>query len=66
MGRVDGPDEGTPLLLPHLDRLNVANQVAYGDPVTASYVLTVGTYACAYTGILLLLAVFMFSRRELA
>ena len=53
-------------MLPHLDRLNVANQVAYGDPVTASYVLTVGIYAFAYTGILLLLAVFMFSRRELA
>jgi ABC-type transport system involved in multi-copper enzyme maturation permease subunit len=53
-------------MLPHLDRLNVANQVAYGDPVTPTYVMTVGVYAFAYTGILLLLAVFMFSRRELA
>jgi ABC-type transport system involved in multi-copper enzyme maturation permease subunit len=53
-------------MLPHLDRLNVANQVAYGDPVSATHVMTVGVYACAYTGILLLLAIFMFSRRELA
>jgi hypothetical protein len=29
-------------------------------------VVTVGAYAFAYTGIVLLLAVFMFSRRELA
>ena len=53
-------------MLPHLDRLNVANQVAYGDPVSAAYVMAVGVYAFAYTGILLLLAIFMFSRRELA
>lgn len=70
-----GPDQ--PLLLrgiartlywtlPHLDRLNVANQVAYGDPVTSTYVATVGVYAFAYTGVVLLLSVFMFSRRELA
>ena len=53
-------------MLPHLDRLNVANQVAYGDPIAPAYVMTVGVYAVAYTGILLLLAIFMFSRRELA
>jgi ABC-type transport system involved in multi-copper enzyme maturation permease subunit len=53
-------------MLPHLDRLNVANQVAYGDRVAPAYLLTVGIYAFAYTGILLLLAIFMFSRRELA
>jgi len=52
--------------LPHLDRLNVANHVSYGDPVAPTYVMTVGVYAFAYTGILLLLAIFMFSRRELA
>jgi ABC-type transport system involved in multi-copper enzyme maturation permease subunit len=53
-------------ILPHLDRLNVANQVAYGDAVAPAYVMTVGAYAFAYSGILLLLAIFMFSRRELA
>jgi Cu-processing system permease protein len=53
-------------ILPHLDRLNVANQVAYGDAVAPAYVMTVGVYAFAYSGILLLLAIFMFSRRELA
>lgn len=53
-------------VLPHLDQLNVANQVAYGDAVAPAYVMTVGLYAFAYSGILLLLAIFMFSRRELA
>ncbi len=53
-------------VLPHLDRLNVANQVAYGDAVAPAYVMTVGIYAFAYSGILLVLAIFMFSRRELA
>jgi ABC-type transport system involved in multi-copper enzyme maturation permease subunit len=53
-------------VLPHLDRLNVANQVAYGDPLGAAYVVTVAVYAFAYTGILLLLAILTFSRRELA
>jgi ABC-type transport system involved in multi-copper enzyme maturation permease subunit len=52
-------------VLPHLDRLNVANQVAYGDTVAPRFVMTVGVYAFAYSGILLLLAIFMFSRREL-
>ena len=61
-----GVARGLYWVLPHLDRLNVANQVAYGDPIAASYVLTVAVYAFAYTGILLLLAIFMFSRRELA
>ena len=60
-----GVARGLYWVLPHLDRLNVANQVAYGDPVAASYVLTVAVYAFAYTGILLLFAIFMFSRREL-
>ena len=53
-------------LLPHLDRLNVANQVAYGDAISPTYLATVGVYAVAYTGILLLLAIFSFGRRELA
>ena len=53
-------------VLPHLDQLNVANQVAYGDGVAPAYVMTVGLYAFAYSGIVLLLAIFMFARRELA
>ena len=61
-----GVAKGLFWVLPHLDRLNVANQVAYGDGVAPGYVLTVGVYAFAYSGILLLLAIFMFSRRELA
>ena len=60
-----GLAKGLYWILPHLDRLNVANQVAYGDAVAPAYVLTVGAYSVAYSGILLLLAIFMFSRREL-
>jgi len=61
-----GLAKGLYWVLPHLDRLNVANQVAYGDTVAPRYVLMVGLYAAAYSGILLLFAIFMFSRRELA
>ena len=61
-----GLAKGLYWVLPHLDRLNVANQVAYGDAVAPGYVMMVGLYAAAYSGILLLLAIFMFSRRELA
>jgi ABC-type transport system involved in multi-copper enzyme maturation permease subunit len=53
-------------LLPHLHRLNVADRVAYGDPVPAAYVATVAAYACAYAAVLLLLATATFSRRELS
>src|SRR5262249_57763654 len=42
-------------VLPHLDRLNIADQVVYGEHVPVSYLVTMTGYAAAYTAILLLL-----------
>src|SRR5207244_2762806 len=53
-------------LLPHLDKFNVANRVVYGDHVSVGYVAAAVLYAAAYSGILLLLSVALFSRREFA
>lgn len=52
------------IVLPHLDRFNVANQVVYGDHIAAAYVITAAIYALAYTGMLLLVGVLCFARRE--
>jgi ABC-type transport system involved in multi-copper enzyme maturation permease subunit len=51
-------------LLPHLDRLNLADLVVYGHNWTVAYLLALVVYAVAYTGILLLLSVALFQRRE--
>lgn len=51
-------------LLPHLDRFNIANQVVYGDHIAPGYVGLAALYALAYAGILLVLSVLAFSRRE--
>lgn len=51
-------------ILPHLDRLYVADQVVYGDHIAAGYVAASVAYAAAYSGILLVLAALAFSRRE--
>jgi Cu-processing system permease protein len=51
-------------VLPHLDRLDVADRVVYGASVSAAYFLTATAYALAYTGVLLVLTVALFSRRE--
>jgi ABC-type transport system involved in multi-copper enzyme maturation permease subunit len=51
-------------VLPHLDRLNVADHLVYGDPVGGTYLLTMAAYAAAYAGVLLLLTVGLFARRE--
>jgi hypothetical protein len=51
-------------LLPHLDRLNVAGQVAYGEPVSAAYVGAATAYALAYAAAVLVLTVALFARRE--
>ena len=50
--------------LPHLDRLNIADRVAYGDPVSAAYLGAAAAYALAYAGVLLVLTVVLFDRRE--
>jgi ABC-type transport system involved in multi-copper enzyme maturation permease subunit len=51
-------------MLPHLDRLNIADRVAYGDPVSAAYLGGAAAYALAYAGVLLVLTVVLFERRE--
>jgi len=51
-------------VLPRLDRFTVADQIVYGVLPDPSYLVTLVAYAAAYTGILLLLSVGLFSRRE--
>lgn len=50
--------------LPHLDRLYIADRVVYGDHIPATYLLAMTAYAGGYAGILLVLTVLLFSRRE--
>jgi len=51
-------------VLPRLDRFTVADQVVYGLSPDPSYLATLVAYAIAYSGVLLLLSVGLFSRRE--
>lgn len=67
-------DEHSPLLrgmatvlswaLPRLDRFNISEQVVYGDRIDVTYLVTMLAYALAYAGVLLLLSIGLFSRRE--
>jgi ABC-type transport system involved in multi-copper enzyme maturation permease subunit len=50
--------------LPHLDRLYVADRVVSGTPVPGSYYLQATLYAAGYSGLLLLLSLAIFRRRE--
>jgi ABC-type transport system involved in multi-copper enzyme maturation permease subunit len=52
--------------LPRLDRFNISEQVVYGDHIDATYLIIIFTYALAYSGLLLLLSIGLFSRREFA
>jgi len=52
------------LVLPHLDRLYVADRVVAGEPLPLAYYLHAVAYAAAYTAFLLLLSVLIFRRRE--
>lgn len=51
-------------VIPHLDWLNVSNQVVYGEPIGAGQLGAAVLYATAYSGILFVLGVLAFSRRE--
>ena len=51
-------------ILPRLDRFTVADQIVYGALPDPSYLAILGAYAVAYAGILLLLSIGLFSRRE--
>jgi len=50
--------------LPHLHRLDLADQVAYGDAVPALYLGAVALYTLAYCTALLALTTMLFERRE--
>ena len=50
--------------LPHLDRFCVADQVVSGQSLPPSYYLQLSLHGAAYAGLLLLLSVIIFRRRE--
>ena len=50
--------------LPHFSRLDVADQVVYGDAVSLGTLALAAGYAAAYTALLLALSVALFQRRE--
>lgn len=51
-------------VLPHLDCFNIADQVVYGHHLDVGYLANLLLYALAYAGVLLLLSIGLFSRRE--
>lgn len=51
-------------ILPRLDRFTIADQVVYGVLPDPSYLATLIAYTAAYTGVMLLLSIGLFSRRE--
>jgi ABC-type transport system involved in multi-copper enzyme maturation permease subunit len=51
-------------VLPHLHRLDVADQVAYGDTLSLGAFGLAAGYTAAYTAMVLLLTVILFQRRE--
>jgi ABC-type transport system involved in multi-copper enzyme maturation permease subunit len=53
------------LILPDLSVFNVADAVVYGAPVSPHYVLQALIYCLSYCAAVLLLSIFIFSRREL-
>ena len=53
-------------ILPHLDRLNIADNIVYGTYFDPSYYLAAFAYAVAYAGAVLLVSAAIFSRREFA
>jgi len=51
--------------LPHLHRLDLSDQVAYGEPVAIAYLGFATVYAAAYSVVLLAITTVLFERREL-
>jgi len=50
--------------LPRLDHFAVADQLVYGQMLSPGYLTALAGYAIAYAGVLLLLSIALFSRRE--
>lgn len=61
---VRGIATGLSWVLPRLDRFNISEQVVYGDHIDVTYLLVILAYALGYAGLLLLLSIGLFSRRE--
>lgn len=59
-----GVAKGVYYLLPHLGRLNYRTQATFELYAPASELLSAGAYALAYSGVLLMGAVLLFSRRD--
>jgi Cu-processing system permease protein len=53
------------VLLPNMSLLDVKESVTYGDPVALGSVLARAAYGLGYAGTLLLLAAFLFTRRDI-
>jgi ABC-type transport system involved in multi-copper enzyme maturation permease subunit len=51
-------------VLPNLAQFDVKSQVVHGQPVPLGYLALTTGYAALYTGVLLTLAVYIFSRRD--
>jgi len=56
--------QGLYLVLPDLSRLNLKNEAVYGILPSPPSLLSSGAYALFYTGLLLAIAVLIFSRRQ--
>jgi Cu-processing system permease protein len=56
--------KGAYALLPHLSKLQVGNEIVFGQLPSLAYAGWCGLYATSYAGILLLLSVFFFRRKE--
>ena len=54
------------VVLPNFESLNLSWFVTHGKTVSLSYMLAAGWYAASYSAIALLLAIVIFSRRDLA
>jgi ABC-type transport system involved in multi-copper enzyme maturation permease subunit len=52
------------VVLPDLERLNLRNVAVYGDLPPLTELLTSGLYAVTYTIVILVIAIFVFSRRQ--
>ncbi|NEP02206.1 MAG: hypothetical protein F6K58_26830 [Symploca sp. SIO2E9] len=56
--------QGLYLVLPDLSRLNLKNEAVYGLLPLPQQLLSNGLYALFYTGLVLAIAIFIFSLRE--
>lgn len=52
------------VIMPHLDILNPSNEIVYGDIVSLEHTLYAAAYSAGYAGALLMLANWIFLRRE--